>query len=100
LEKSKPAVVFLPKAEKSIFKIFCYIAEKGHPERAEKFYNQLYEFGYSLNNFPDKYALCRHAVYKKKNLHCAVFEHNYIFVYKVVKTQLVIFNIIHGKRLK
>ena len=100
MEKSKPSVVFLPKAEKSLFKIFVYIAEQGYPERAEKFYLQLYEFGYSLNSFPEKYAICRHAIYQKHNCHCAVFEENYIFIYKIKNDDLVIINVIHAKRLK
>ena len=100
MEKGKPEVVFLPKAEKSISRIFKYIAEQGYPVRAEKFHLRLYEFGLSLNDFPDKYAVCRHVIYKKQGMHCAIFEHNYVFVYKVIEHRLVIYNVIYAKRLK
>jgi plasmid stabilization system protein ParE len=100
LEKSKNEVIFLPKSQKSIFSIYRYIAERGYPATAEKFFNRLYDFGYGLNDYPDKYGICRQPVYQKRKLHCAVFESNYVFIYKAVKSQLVIYNIIHSKRLK
>lgn len=97
MEKTKLKVVFLPKAENSIFRIYCYIVKQGNPERAEKFYNALFEFGTSLADFPNAYSKCKQPQFGKRNMNCAVFHKNYIFVYKPVKTELVIYNIIHCK---
>ena len=58
------------------------------------------EFGDSLSFFPDKYPLCRFAKLAKRHLRCAVFENTYLFVYKVEKSRLVIYNVIHGRALK
>ncbi|OFY39308.1 MAG: hypothetical protein A2275_13105 [Bacteroidetes bacterium RIFOXYA12_FULL_35_11] len=95
MEKEKFEVVFRPKASDSIDKIVIYIEENGYPETAIKFSNKLYKFAYSLTLFPNKYAVCRHPQFAKRNYHCAVFHKNYIFVYKLVKNHLVIYNIIH-----
>ena len=86
--------------EKSIIQITTYIAEQGNPERAETFYLELEEFGNKLAVFPEKYAICRHATYARRKCRCAVFEGTYIFIYKVVKKRVVIYNVIHGKRLR
>ncbi len=95
MEKTKPKVIFKPKAEDSIFQIYCYIAKQGYPERAEKFFNALYDFGNSLADFPKSYPVCRQAILAKRNMHCALFHKNYIFVYMHVKNTLVIYNVIH-----
>ena len=100
MEKEKRDVIFQPEAQDSIFHIYCYIAKKGYPETAEKFYDELYDFGYTLNNFPEKYPICRQARFRKRKMHCAVFHKNYIFLYKVVKDKLIIYNVIHGKALR
>jgi plasmid stabilization system protein ParE len=89
-----------PKAEKSLKAIGEHIREKGYPETSDKYLNRLKEFAYSLSAFPNKYPICRFQRFAKHNFHCATFERSYVFVYKVVKTKLVIYNIIHGKRLK
>ena len=60
----------------------------------------LYDLANSLNKFPDKYPICRHAIYKKYRLHCATFENIYVFVYKVIGKELVIYNVIHARRMK
>lgn len=95
MEKTKPEVVFLPKAENSIFHIYLYIAKQGNPENAEKFYHKLYDFGRALKNLPDKYPICKQPQFAKRNMHCAVFHKDYVFVYKFVKTQVIIYTIIH-----
>jgi plasmid stabilization system protein ParE len=95
-KREKVAVNFKPKAEKSIVDISIYIAEKGYPEKALKFKDELYEFGRSLAQFPLKYPICKHPKFYKRNLHCAVFDKNYIFVYKMVEKDVVIYNIIHS----
>lgn len=93
-------VIIRPKAEKSIASIGAYISEKGYPETAEQYVDRINQFAVNLTLFPDKYPFCRIAKFAKRNLHCAVFEQTYIFIYKVVREQLVIYNVIHSKRLK
>jgi plasmid stabilization system protein ParE len=73
---------------------------QGYPETAEKFVDQLYDFGYKLNRFPLGYPICRHEKFKKRGLRCAVFHKNYIFVYKVTKNKVIVYNVVHGKTLK
>lgn len=100
MEKGKLHVIFSERAEASIFQIKVYIFLEGYPERAEKVADKLYDFGYSLRLFPDKYPFCRFPKFIKRHFRCAVFDHTYIFVYKMVKQHLIIYNVIHGKRLK
>ena len=92
----KLKVVFKPKADRQILNIMIYIATKGYPERAVKFSDKLYEFGYSLGILPEKYPVCRQKQLAKRKMHCAVFKKNYILVYKVVKNTLYIYNVIHA----
>jgi plasmid stabilization system protein ParE len=96
MEKTKPLVIYKPKAENSIFYIYCYIAKQGNPKRAEKFYSDLYEFGNSLADYHFAYPVCRQPQFAKRNMHCAVYHKNYIFIFKLVTNQLIIYNIIHS----
>ena len=96
MEKTKPEVIFRPKASDSIDKITIYIATKGYPERAEKFAEKLISFGNSLDILPEKYPVCRQKSLAKRKMRCAVFKKNYIFVHKVVKNTLYIYNVIHA----
>lgn len=93
-------VIINPKAEKSIAAIAEYIREKGYPETAESYLDRMKEFAHSLTVFPEKYALCRQKRFSFRSFRCAVFESNYIFVYKAVREKLIIYNVIHCKRLE
>lgn len=99
-ERAKPEIIFTSKASNSIEEIAIYIALKGYPETALKFKDLLYEFAFSLTNFPEKYPLCKRKSFKRQNLKCVAFKKNYIFVYKLIGAELVIYNVIHSKRLK
>lgn len=99
-ERTKPEVIFTNRASNSIEEIAIYIALKGYPETALKFKDLLYEFAFSLTDFPDKYPICKRKSLKRQNLKCATFKTNYIFVYKLIENELVIYNVIHSKRLK
>ena len=98
--EEKAKIIFREKAKRSILEIAIYIELQGYPETAEKFTERLLLFANTISIFPDKYPLCRYKQFSKRNFHCAVFEHNYIFVYKIVRNHLVIFQVIHSKRLK
>ena len=76
-----------------------YISGKGYQSTAKKFADRLFDFGDSLAAFPKKYPLCRHRQYFKRMYRCAVFEKSYIFIYKIEKNRIVIYNITHVKRL-
>ena len=95
MENQKIDVIYAPKAKSSINKIAAYIEEKGYPETAEKFINKLYDFGNSLAVYRQAYPVCRQPRFAKRGMHCAVFHKDYIFVYKLVKKELIIYNIIH-----
>ena len=72
-----------------------YIAQKGYPDTAIQFYNELYDFGDTLAIFPEKYTISRHEKYKKRKLRCAPYK-DYVFIYKVIRNKLVIHNVVHG----
>lgn len=99
MEKEKPEVVFTPKASADIARISIYIEEQGYPYTAEKLVERMYDFGNSLSVFPNKYPLCRNKKFAKHGYHCAVFEKKYIFLYKVIGKQLIVFNVVHGRRI-
>jgi len=96
-EKEKVPVILKPRAEQSIVDISIFIAGNGNPERALSFMDSLYEFGYSLSIFPNKYPICKKLTLAKRNLHCAVFDKNYIFIYKVHNKRLVVYNVINAR---
>jgi len=93
-------VFYQEKARKAIVKASLSIEEQGFPIAADNFHLRLLEFGDSLTIFPEKYPICHISRFAKRSLRCAVFEHNHIFIYKVIAGELIIFNIIHAKRLK
>ena len=98
-QREKVTIIFKKRAADNIAKAAFYIAEKGYPETAQKYRKRLYQFGRSLSDFPEKHPICRHQFYAKRKYRCAAFEKTYVFVHKLVKNQLIIYNVIHGKRL-
>ena len=99
METENLEVVYKPTADKQIYKLMIYIDENGYPDTAVNFAQRLYKFGDSLGFMPNKFPICRHPKLAKRNLHCTVFESNYIFIYKVVRKKLTIYSIVHCKRL-
>jgi len=86
-------------ALRSIESIYNYIAES-NPANAIVFIDRMIKFGESLAVFPEKYGLCRVELLAKQNYHCAVFEKNYMFIFKVVEAKAIIYKIVHVSRLK
>ena len=81
-------------------KVSLYIKNKGYPETAHKFYDRMVDFALSLGEFPEKYSVCRFRQFGKRGYHCAVFEENYIFVYKIAYNQLNLLRVVAAKRMK
>lgn len=81
-------------------KISFFIVSKGYPETAHKFYDRMINFANSLADFPFKHAICRFSPFAKRNYHCAVFEENYIFVYKIEKNELFVLRVVSTKIMK
>lgn len=100
MEKKEVKVVFRKRALEDIRDTAFFIEENGYPETAERFAEKLFEFGQAIATFPLKYPVCRFSIFAKRHLRCATFDHTYIFVYKTVKDKLIIYNVIHSKRLK
>jgi len=96
--RTKIEVVWKPIAIISLQGIYDYIWERS-PQNAEKFVDQLIDFGDTLGDFPDKYAVCRHQKLKDKNFRCAVYKKNWVFIYKVIFEKVIIYNIIHAKSI-
>jgi len=95
MAERKIKIIYKKRAAISISKIAFYIKIKGYPITAKKFTGKLYKFGDSLADFPDKYPVCRKEVWAQRNLRCAVFKKNYVFIYKLIQDELVVFNVVH-----
>jgi plasmid stabilization system protein ParE len=91
-------IVVKERAAVSMAEIMIYISKEGNPERAYKLYENFYAFIQTLNDFPNKYPVCRKPSFFKQNYRCAIFKKNYIFIYKTFKTKIVIYNVIHSSR--
>ena len=94
--KSKIKVSFRKRAIKKIRNVAIYIESKGYPDTAINFATRLFDFGESLADFPEKYPVCRKKEWAKRNLQCAVFKKDYIFIYKLHNDELVIYNVVHA----
>ncbi len=99
MAEKKAQVIFSQVAHDQIYTIMLYIVEKGYPETAGKFSEQLYEFGLSLASFPEKYPLCKRKPFTTTDLRYAVFK-KYVFVYSVVDKKIRIQAIIHSSRIQ
>lgn len=100
MEEEKFKVVFLPEASAAIEEVALYVEQKGYTETSEHYTERMVDFGFSLALFPEKYPLCRFKKFARKNLRCATFEQTYIFIYKIIHKQVIIYNVIHGKAMK
>jgi plasmid stabilization system protein ParE len=94
-----PPVIFLPKAKRVIRAVAFRILEQGYPDRATKYSERMVQFGLSLAILPYKYPLCRFPILMDNGLRCAVFEKTYIFVFRMDAERLIIYNVVHVKRL-
>ena len=99
MAEEKIRVNWRKRANNSLQSIYNFVADDSI-QNADRLIDRMTNFGYSLNNFPDKYPPCRFKQFAKRNLRCATFEHNYILVYKIVKSELLIYTVAHTKRLK
>jgi plasmid stabilization system protein ParE len=96
MAKGKIKIIFKRKAADSISIIGVYISDKGYPATASEFIDKLFQFGNSLADFPEKYPVCRKKDWAKRNLRCAIFKKDYIFIYSIHKDELIIYNVVHA----
>jgi plasmid stabilization system protein ParE len=99
MEEGKGKVVFGKRAIRNIGHTAIYIESKGFPDNAIKFANELFDFGQSLADFPEKYPVCRKKNWAKRNLRCAIFKKDYIFIYRVSQNELIIYNVVHTRTI-
>ena len=99
MEEKKIRLIWRKTALNAIEDIYFYIAEES-PQNAEIFIERLISFGENLVVFPNKYRTCRFPKYARKSYHCAVFEKNYMFIYKIKNNTVYINMIHHVSRLK
>ena len=100
MEKKTLEVFYKPVAERQITAIAIYIEQKGFPDTAEKFACKLYDFGDGIGIIPEGFPTCRNKIFAKRNFRCAVFQKDYIFVYKVFKSKITIYLVIHASRIR
>ncbi|MBM2816352.1 MAG: hypothetical protein HW421_3114 [Ignavibacteria bacterium] len=91
-------IIYQKLATHSISVIVYFIEKQGFPQNAINYEARLYEFSEGLQNFPEKYQICRFEKYMKKGYRCAPFE-NYIFVYRIQVKDIIVINVVHSKRL-
>lgn len=92
-------VIWKERAKRSLQDIFRYVY-KASPDHAVKFNDRLVGFGKSLGEFPERHPVAPQKPYKKRNFRRAVFKRNYVFFFKIEKGAVVIYNIVHAKRLR
>ncbi len=93
-------VLIRQRAERSIDSIAHYISGQGYPETAFMFISRLKGFLYKTADFPRKHPICHQKSYAKRGFRCAVFEKNFIVVYKVYASSVFIQNVIHVAKLR
>lgn len=97
--KRKVKVVYSKRAINNIKWTAIFIESKGFPENAARFAIELFDFGQSLADFPEKYPVCRKKIWAKRNLRCAIFKKDYIFIYRIFKDELIIYNVVHTRTI-
>ncbi len=88
------------RALNSINNFYKIISEKGYPERAKKFTEDLYNFAYELTPIAESFSKCRHKNLAKKNFKCIPYKKNYIFIISVKDKLVTIHNIIPAKKIR
>ena len=91
-------IKYKPSAIYTLNNLALYLIGQGYPETAFKFTEQLYEFGHQLGLNPFMYSVCRFKKFADLNLHCAAFK-KYVFIYKINKSDVIIYNIVHSSWL-
>jgi plasmid stabilization system protein ParE len=91
-------VIVSDAAEEDIAENIDYIAERGSPGNAGKLHKRMLAFIPTLGEMPEKYPVCRHKRFGKKQYRCAVFEKSYVFVYAINKNNVLLLRVIHGLR--
>jgi plasmid stabilization system protein ParE len=86
-------------ASEQILAIMVFIAQKSYPETSIKFCDLLFDFGNTLETFPEKHPICHREPFRKRNLHCALFK-KFIFIYSIGHETITILSVIHSSRLQ
>ena len=76
------SLIWQTRTNNSIAKIYQYIA-KNDPHNAEAFILRMYDFGLSLTILPKKFVPCRFEKFAHRGYLCAVFEKNFIFLFRI-----------------
>ena len=93
-------VVFKPSAEKTIIELAEFITlQILMPDTANKYIDKLVSFAKSISKTPNAYSICKYPQWKNKKLHCATFDKTWVFAFKMVNENIVIYHIINGKLL-
>ena len=93
-------VLFKPSAEKTIHELADYITEQiSMPATANKYIDKLLSFAKSISNIPNTFPICKYPAWKSKKLYCITFDKTWVFAFKIVKDNVVIYHIVNGKLL-
>ena len=93
-------VLFKPSAEKTIHELADYITEQiSMPATANKYIDKLLSFAKSISNIPNTFPICKYPAWKSKKLYCIMFDKTWVFAFKIVKDNVVIYHIVNGKLL-
>lgn len=94
-------VFYKPSAIRSIEALNTHLAEVVlMPETGIKYAKKMLVFGSSLSETYNAYNTCKFPKWKKRKLNCATFDNTWVFAFKIVKSNVVIYHIVNGKMLK
>jgi hypothetical protein len=69
------------------------------PLTADKYIDKMLAFADSIAKVPNAYSICKYPKWQLKNLQCATFDKAWVFAFKIIKQQIVIYHIKNGKLL-
>jgi hypothetical protein len=94
-------LVFKPTAQEAIKLLAKYIADEIlMPETAMKYIDKLIVFANGIAITPAAHTFCKYPPWKIKKLQCATFDKKWVFAYKIVNKNVVVFYIVNSKLLK
>lgn len=93
-------VLIKPAALKSVKELILYItSEIKMPETGMRYGEKIIKFAEDLGQNWKAYKTCNYQPWAKQGLSCATFDKKYVFAFKAINNNVVIYYIKHGKLL-
>jgi hypothetical protein len=93
-------LLFKQSAEKSLQELSDYLSEEiKMPETADKYIDKMKLFAESITKTPNAHSICKYPPWQKRQFFCTVFDKKWVFAFKIVKNNVVVFYVKPGKLL-